>query len=216
MQYSSAQILLHRPRAGFGGVVPNPPANPCTLARKACTDNAVRISHILSDYQIYKGSCIAMSGVALHTIATAATTLIAEIVEGEADTIATYLSCLKECIRSLTQLEKSYQVTKRVRKIIQIIMRLLNLDVQCAPLQIISPALPQQQLSAIRSYSPVSASTRPSKSISREGTSLQDLGVLSETGQFMIEDFMFPASAQSTQSFLSSFEPVLGRMEVFQ
>jgi len=74
-----------------------------------------------------------MSWVALHMIATAATTLIAAAVEGRDGSDPTHLlACLKTCLGSPGELEKSHVVTKRVKKVIQHAMRLLHLDEQLA------------------------------------------------------------------------------------
>jgi hypothetical protein len=215
MQYSSATILLHRPTASFG----NPSrasSSPSSLsARQTCVSNACRISHILTDYQTHHGSCITMSGVALHTIATAATTLIANIVESKSQPIDSQFTCLRQCIRSLTQLEKSYLVTRRVRKIIQIIMRLLNLDIghNTLPLDGLTLSVSGNRHRIERNGS--FGSDAPSLMECATMNSVSDdsgMWELPETSPFRVEDFMFPASAQSTQFFLSSFEPVLGRM----
>ena len=77
-----------------------------------------------------------MSGVGLHPISTSATILIAEIVDrkGTNSTTPKYGSttqehwrCLKRCIKSLSELEKTYLVARRVRRIVRMVMRLCNL-----------------------------------------------------------------------------------------
>lgn len=128
MQYRSATILLHRPTAGFGTPSSHLTAsNPSS--RSTCVASAAQIARFLQDYDEHHGNASTMSGVALHTISTAATTLIAEIAErkGSEDTSQLF-SCLRRCIRSLAELEKSYRVARRVRKISQLVMRLCNLD----------------------------------------------------------------------------------------
>jgi len=133
MQYYSAIILLHRSEAHFGTVINTTVGS--EAAREKCVANACQIAQILHNYQAVYGSASTMSGVALHAIATAATTLIANIAEtrgkdesAEGSPIASQLRYLKQCMRTLGQLEKSYHVTRRVRKIIQLVIQLSNLD----------------------------------------------------------------------------------------
>jgi len=133
MQYCSALILLHRYKAQFGTAI-NTSAE-SKVAREKCVASACQIAQILQNYQTIYGAASTMSGVALHAIATAATTLIANIAETRekedneyGSLIASQLRYLKQCMRALGQLEKSYHVTRRVRKIIQLVIRLSNLD----------------------------------------------------------------------------------------
>jgi uncharacterized protein (UPF0147 family) len=70
-----------------------------------------------------------MSWIALHVVATASTTLIANIAERRAGLQQEQqLEALRKCLDSLSELEKSHVVTRRVRKVIQQAIRLLNLD----------------------------------------------------------------------------------------
>lgn len=94
------------------------------------------MADILEDYSRQHGEAFTMSGVALHPMSTAATILIAEIVDrkGSNNTSPRYGSttkehfrCLRRCVRALSELEKTYLVARRVRKIIRMIMRLCNL-----------------------------------------------------------------------------------------
>ena len=132
MQYAAAQILLHRPQAQFGRTFQE--ANiERDLSRQICIDNACAIADYLKDYSSCYGSVSTMSWVALHIIATAATTLIAAAVECSDGNDPTHLlACLKTCLGSLGELEKSHVVTRRVKKVIQHAMRLLHLDEQPA------------------------------------------------------------------------------------
>ena len=96
----------------------------------------MHMGDLLEGYQKQHGEAASMSGVGLHPISTAATVLIAEIVDRKkmSSTVLKYGSttqehfrCLKRCILTLAELEKTYLVAKRVRKIIRMLMRLCNL-----------------------------------------------------------------------------------------
>ncbi|CAM1507727.1 Fc.00g045750.m01.CDS01 [Cosmosporella sp. VM-42] len=130
MQYSAAAILLHRPLANFGTSPPNPSPN-SKLSREICVHHACLIAQYLQHYREHHGSVQTMSWIALHMIATASTTLIANLSEhGDDSSIERQLSCLQSCIRALNELEKSHIPTRRVRKVIQQAMRILDLDTQ--------------------------------------------------------------------------------------
>lgn len=162
-----------------------------------------------------------MSGVALHTIATAATTLIANIVERRGSGISdgvkpmeSQLLCLKQCMRALGQLEKSYFVTRRVRKIIQLVIRLLNLDMgQKLTLPFVSPpSMPSvPEIGMQREMEPVPI-VPPSAGTSDDASSLamEMWDCPESTSPFMVEDFLFPAPTQF--DFLSSYEPCYGKI----
>ena len=140
MQYYSALILLNRPKAGFGTSSSSSNAHDVpdvtAQSRSSCLQSAVQVANLLQDYEKQHGSASMLSGVALHIISTAATILIAEIADrkgiatteaSETKTIQQYFWCLKRCTTSLSELEKSYLVARRVRKIVQLIMKLCNL-----------------------------------------------------------------------------------------
>ncbi|KAL2204800.1 hypothetical protein CC79DRAFT_1370615 [Sarocladium strictum] len=128
MQYAAAMILLHRPGAQFGKGTPCQTSTSET-SRQICVDNAVAISQYLQEYTEQHGSVLTMSWIALHIIATASTTLIANIAERRSGaTQEPQLEALRKCLDSLSELEKSHTVTRRVRKVIQQAIRLLNLD----------------------------------------------------------------------------------------
>ena len=161
LQYYSGLILLNRPSAGFGTSMP-PSDDQKVLeirmkARHNCVQSAMRMGDLLQDYDREHGHAQAMSGksfpfvhlrslpstittsyfstigTALHPISTAATILVAEIVDRKSSPNAPLPSTqqalrgLKRCIKTLSELEKAYLVARRVRKIIQLIMRLCNL-----------------------------------------------------------------------------------------
>lgn len=138
MQYSSAAILLHRPLASFGNSAEGPtPAG--RVSREICINHACLIAQYIRHYQDTHGTVISMSWISLHMIATATTTLIASLSETEVDGgTERQLSCLQTCIRALHELEKSHIPTRRVRRVIQQAIRILDLDVRvagAAPLQ---------------------------------------------------------------------------------
>lgn len=214
-------ILLHRPAAGFGSSSNGswPPGS--QNARLLCVTNAYRISQILLDYETHHGSVMTMSGVALHTIATAATTLIADSVENGSDSGVDQLAGLRQCIRALSQLEKSYLVTRRVRKIIQIVMRLLDLDLKQSSAS--SRNLPTPDCGrisvdaggwsadAVNQFDNSTANATSSPSLlgwdmaDRSSFTVTDSGSLLgsdnvDMGSFHVEDFIFPPPGG--QSFL--------------
>lgn len=140
MQYYSALILLCRPSAGFGtSTPPETPDEACditTQSRATCVQSAMHMGDLLEGYKKQHGDAATMSGVGLHPISTAATVLIAEIVDRKkmsstmmkyGSTTEQHFRCLKRCILTLAELEKTYLVAKRVRKIIRMLMRLCNL-----------------------------------------------------------------------------------------
>ena len=140
LQYYSALILLCRPSAGFG--TPGPPerddktSDLTSRSRATCVKSAMQMGDLLEGYTRQHGDATTMSGVGLHPISTAATVLIAEIVDRKkmsstalkyGSTTQQHFRCLKRCIMTLAELEKTYLVAKRVRKIIRMLMRLCNL-----------------------------------------------------------------------------------------
>ncbi|KAB5580231.1 fungal-specific transcription factor domain-containing protein [Coniochaeta sp. 2T2.1] len=128
MQYAAAMILLHRPLADFGKD-PKQRVAASEVSRGICVRNACDIAQYLQEYFNQHGSVLTMSWIALHIVATAATTLIGNIAERRADVEAEHqLDCLRQCLGALNELEKSHVVTRRVRKVIQHAIRLLNLD----------------------------------------------------------------------------------------
>lgn len=132
MQYYAAIILLHRPSAGFGV---SSKSSSSSTSRAMCIQSAAQIACLLSEYERSHGHASHLSGVALHTISTAATILLAELADREGTASSKIDSCqvrqqfayLKQFIKSLSELEQTYFVARRVRKIIQLIMKLCNL-----------------------------------------------------------------------------------------
>lgn len=126
-------ILLHRPLAQFGkdGEMQSSGSE---MSRQTCIDHACSISQYLQEYHGEHGTVSTMSWIALHIIATASTTLIANVAERKnAADLERQLNCLRKCLDALSELEKSHVVTRRVRKVIQHAIRLLNLDATINP-----------------------------------------------------------------------------------
>jgi hypothetical protein len=137
MQHNSALILLNRPLAGFGAHKHQSSTKDLSIitleARHICVQNAIALTELLEGYEKSHGEAFSMSGVALHPISTAATILIAEIVDSKglpaaAASTLQHMQCLKRCIKSLSEMDKSYPVARRVRKILQLIMRRSNVN----------------------------------------------------------------------------------------
>jgi len=128
MQFYSTKLILHRTTAGFGSTLTQSTAQSNT-SKQICIDNAKNIASALQDYRLTYGEATTMSGVALHCIATASTVLIACIAEKSSADVSDLRVALKTCIRSLSELEKTYLVARRVRKTIRLIMSLCYLDV---------------------------------------------------------------------------------------
>lgn len=130
MQHAAAKILLHRPSASFGKPE-EMQSSESEHSRQICVENACLIADVLQDYSTQYGSISTMSWIALHMIGTASTTLIAAVVERkDGNDVKRQLACLKTCLESLNALEKSHVVSRRVKRVIQHAMRLLNLDAE--------------------------------------------------------------------------------------
>jgi len=217
MQYCSAIILLHRSEAQFG--TSGDTTTESIAARRKCVANACQIAQILQNYQLVYGSVSTMSGVALHAIATATTTLIAHIAEsrGKGDCIdesliVNQLGYLKQCMRALGQLEKSYHVTRRVRKIIQLVMQVSNLDLDQLPSDSFITPLSGPSSSA----GELQMNRRPlqmflSDSAINEAADdllMESWDSLELTGPFATQNFTFPSITQ--YDFMHLYEPCYG------
>ena len=205
MQYYSAIILLHRSAAHFGTTIK--PTADSEVARQKCVYNACQIAQILKNYQTIHGSVSTMSGVALHAIATGATTLIANIAEAggkedrlDGSSMASQLSYLKQCMRALSQLEKSYHVTRRVRKIIQLVIQLSNLDLD----QQLNEAYDAPSSGRSRSVPEIPTNLQPFPASSSDSVASYVLGDIQmeswhcsdPTFPFKIDNFSFPTIMQ--------------------
>ncbi len=128
MQYAAAVILIHRPLAQFGKELSLENAS-AEISRQTCIEHACLIAQYVQQYSACHGSVMTMSWISLHIVATAATSLIANIAERRLGIDVDHqLDCLRKCLVTLNELEKSHVVTRRVRKVIQSAIRLLNID----------------------------------------------------------------------------------------
>jgi hypothetical protein len=134
MEYYSSKIHLYRPTANFG----SSEAGQDSLSRSICIENAVNVAGAIANYSNMHGDVSTMSGVGLHMIATATTILIANIAEKcQVSDTSRQMRALQTCIRGLCELEKTYIVARRVRRIIRLILGLCHVDISI-------PAGPQQ------------------------------------------------------------------------
>lgn len=127
LQYSAAMTLLHQPTARFGSR-PEEPSMRNAYSRRQCITFAMAMASCLQNFQQQHGDVTALSGVALHSISLAATTLVASIAEKKSVDVSSQMHSLKACVRALGELETTYLVARRVRKIIQLIIRVCHLE----------------------------------------------------------------------------------------
>lgn len=127
LQYSAAMILLHQPTARFGSR-PEDPLDRSAHSRRQCITFATAMASCLQDFQQQHGDVTALSGIALHSISLAATTLVASIAEKKSADALSELHSLKACVRALGELETTYIVARRVRKIVQLIIRVCHIE----------------------------------------------------------------------------------------
>jgi hypothetical protein len=93
----------------------------------------VNIASAVANYSNMHGDVSTMSGVGLHMIATATTILIANIAEKcRVSDTSRQMRALQTCIRALCELEKTYIVARRVRRIIRLILGLCHVDIGIA------------------------------------------------------------------------------------
>ncbi|EFR00993.1 hypothetical protein MGYG_03994 [Nannizzia gypsea CBS 118893] len=69
-----------------------------------------------------------MHGISLHIISTVSTTLIADITERRHADVSREFHCLIICVRTLLELEQTYLVALQVRKVIEVVIRICNLE----------------------------------------------------------------------------------------
>lgn len=136
MEYYSSKIHLHRPTANFGSSLALTDGQD-SISRTICIENAENLASAITDYRILYGDVSTMSGIGLHMIATAATILIANIAEKGSKDTSRQMHALQTCIRGLCDLEKTYRVARRVRRVIRLILGLCHVDISCVtqPLQ---------------------------------------------------------------------------------
>ncbi|KAB5531468.1 fungal-specific transcription factor domain-containing protein [Coniochaeta sp. 2T2.1] len=132
MEYYSSKIHLYRPTANFGASLATTEAQD-RISRSICIANAENVASATADYSNIYGDLSTMSGIGLHMIATATTILIANIAEKRSVDTSRQMRALQTCIRGLCELEKTYIVARRVRRIIRLILSLCHVDVSCAP-----------------------------------------------------------------------------------
>ena len=131
MEYYSSKIHLHRPTANFGS--PRGAVEPqSTLSRRICIENAESIANAITNYKNCYGDVTTMSGIGLHMIATATTILIASIAEKQSANTSRQMHVLQVCIQGMCELEKTYFVARRVRRIIRLILGLCHIDIEHA------------------------------------------------------------------------------------
>ena len=205
MQHSAAAILLHRPLASFGSATSHP-TQAGEVSREICVRHACLIAQRLRDYQKAHESTLTMSWIALHMIATAATTLVANLSDHSADANVTrQLSSLQVCIKALTDLEKSHLPTRRVRKVIQHAMRILDLSEK------VENALPldhddEEQSSGILPLSDTPLEADSFYGVGNTAMLMTDLSMDFSTSLFSYNEFL-PEGSQT--SMLQSFETYL-------
>ncbi|KAB5560331.1 fungal-specific transcription factor domain-containing protein [Coniochaeta sp. 2T2.1] len=132
MEYYSSKIHLYRPTANFGASLATTEAQN-RISRSICIENAENVASATADYSSICGDLSTMSGIGLHMIATATTILIANIAEKRSVDTSRQMRALQTCIRGLCELEKTYIVARRVRRIIRLILSLCHVDVSRAP-----------------------------------------------------------------------------------
>lgn len=132
MEYYSSKVHLHRPTANFGSPHSTMEVQ-STLSRHICIDNAENIAQAVQDYGNIYGDISTMSGIGLHIIATATTILIAAIADKRSTDSSRELHAFQICVRGLTELEKTYLVARRVRRIIRLIVGLCHIDTDHVP-----------------------------------------------------------------------------------
>lgn len=138
MQYCALFILLNRHNAGLGCCLDN--STPEMLkSRRACVEHALQISKLIQDYTAHH-QAYTMIGSSLYHITMAATTLIAEIAERKKNNVATVLAALTTCLSIMKQMESAEIVALNVRKIVQTIMRVC--DLQRVPMDMGRPTEP--------------------------------------------------------------------------
>ncbi|KAI9811856.1 MAG: hypothetical protein M1827_005207 [Pycnora praestabilis] len=201
LQLSSAMILLHRPAAGFGVVATNP-SSASMESRETCVYHATKIARLLEDYRQCYGSACTILGTGLYNITTAATTLIADMVDRRSMDMSHHFSSIRTCIFSLKELEKSYLSARRVRKQLNLVMRLCNLESQPMEDRIKRKEIEQP----IPQNNQAQAEIEAESIISEQDQSISDIMIL-ENSPFTADDFLMTISQCD---LLQSFEPWYG------
>ncbi|KDB21487.1 hypothetical protein H109_06581 [Trichophyton interdigitale MR816] len=127
MQYCAAVILLYRPLANFG-VEASERSDYSPQFRLICVKHAMDATRYMEDYRANYGNATTLSGISLHIISTVSTTLIADITERRHSDVSREFHCLIVCVRTLLELEQTYLVALQVRKVIEVVIRICNLE----------------------------------------------------------------------------------------
>ncbi|KAL2360370.1 hypothetical protein RJZ56_006780 [Blastomyces dermatitidis] len=128
MQYCAAIIILYRPPAGVGKVDTRK-LETADKFRNICVQHAIKIANYLTDYRVYHSNATTLNGIALHIIEMACTILISDIAERVKTTdVTSEYTYFAICVQTLLELEQTYLVAQKVRKILKKIINLCNLD----------------------------------------------------------------------------------------
>lgn len=161
MQYCSAVIILYRPLADFGIDNAEKTHNSAQF-RLVCVSHARDVGRYIEDYRRKHNNATTLSGIALHIISTAATTLVADIAERRHCDVSDEFNCLISCVRTLLELEQTYLVASQVRKILKLVIRLCNIETP--QIQNASTLPDNFTVGASAETSPASSSSHPSSS----------------------------------------------------
>ncbi|KAK5045505.1 hypothetical protein LTR84_009123 [Exophiala bonariae] len=126
MQYCALFILLNRHNAGLGTCLDSRVSD-MLKSRRTCVEHALQISRLIQDYTAHH-QAYTLTGSALYHITLAATTLIAEIAEKQKNNVAAELAALTGCLSIMKQMESTEIVALHVRKIVQTIMRVCDMQ----------------------------------------------------------------------------------------
>ncbi|KAF3479687.1 putative Fungal specific transcription factor [Arthroderma uncinatum] len=127
MQYCAAVILLYRPLANFG-IEDSERSGYSSQFRLICVKHAIDATRYMEDYRVNYGNATTLSGISLHVISTVSTTLIADITERRNADVSQEFQCLIVCVRTLLELEQTYIVAQQVRKVLEVVIRVCNLE----------------------------------------------------------------------------------------
>ncbi|EXJ84557.1 hypothetical protein A1O3_05226 [Capronia epimyces CBS 606.96] len=127
IQYSALVILLNRHNAGYGNLQKRNCAH-SQKSRKACVEHALITSQLLQDYAAHHGSANTMMGSVLYNITSAATIVVAEMAEKNRRDVPKESAALAICLNAMKEMESAEIVARNVRKIVQTIMRVCNVQ----------------------------------------------------------------------------------------
>lgn len=193
MEYYSSKIHLYRPTANFGSSEAQD-----SLSRGICIENAVNIAGAIANYSNMHGDVTTMSGVGLHMIATATTILIANIAEKcRVSDTSRQMRALQTCIRALCELEKTYIVARRVRRIIRLILGLCHVDIGIAgpqqPLPILDNTAGATGAGAEEPVDLFSSSGANAGSLGFRDVAMDMFGMVADTASLWTEEIPVPS-----------------------